>query len=98
MEQRRNRDFSKGPVWDSKTSRWLVEVRYPDGAQLRKRLRREREALRLWAGQSAKVENGTWDERAARRITVGAAMQQYRAYSSLQHRAHKTYVMPSLCV
>ena len=50
-EERRNRDFSKGPVWDETTSRWLVEIRYPDGSRVRKRLRREREALRLWAAE-----------------------------------------------
>ena len=37
-EERKNRDFSKGPVWDPETSRWLVEIRYPDGSRFRKRL------------------------------------------------------------
>src|SRR4051794_4336624 len=45
---RTNRDFSKGPVWDPEKNRWLVEIRYPDGSRLRKRFRREREALRIW--------------------------------------------------
>ena len=73
--ERRNRDFSKGPAWDPTTSRWLVEIRYPDGSRFRKRLRREREALRLWAAEQAKIENGTWDERAARNVTVAAALE-----------------------
>ena len=48
IEERRNRDFSKGPVWDPATNRWRVEIRYPDGTRLRKRLRRElREALNV---------------------------------------------------
>jgi integrase len=95
-EERRNRDFSKGPVWDPTTSRWRVEIRYPDGSRFRKRLRRERDALRLWATEQAKLDNGTWDERAARNATVAEAMKQYREYSKVQHRSHKTYIDPSL--
>jgi integrase len=93
---RKNRDYSKGPVWDAAKSRWLVEIRYPDGSRFRKRMRREREALRLWAAEQAKIENGTWDERAARNVTVAAAFEQYRAYSKIQHRSHNSYVDPSL--
>ena len=96
--ERRNRDFSKGPAWDPARNRWLVEIHYPDGSRVRKRLRREREALRFWATEQAKLENGTWDERAARNVTVGTAMEQYRAYSEVQHRSHKTYVVPSLAL
>jgi len=44
-------------VWDATKSRWLVEIRYPDGSRFRKRMRREREALRLWAAEQAKIEN-----------------------------------------
>jgi integrase len=95
-EARKNRDYSKGPVWDERTNRWLVEIRYPDGSRLRKRVRREREALRLWAGEHSKIENGTWDERAARNVTVAEAMKQYRAYSKVQHRSHDSYIDPSL--
>jgi integrase len=93
---RKNRDFSKGPVWNPERSRWLVEIRYPDGSRLRRRLRREREALRLWASEQAKIDNGTWDEHAARNITVAAALEQYRGYSEVQHRSHNTYFLPSL--
>jgi len=83
-------------VWDAAKSRWLVEIRYPDGSRFRKRMRREREALRLWATEQAKIENGTWDERAARNVTVAAAFEQYREYSKIQHRSHNSYVDPSL--
>ncbi len=93
---RKNRDYSKGPVWDETKSRWLVEIRYPDGSRFRKRLRREREALRLWAGEHSKIENGTWDDRAARNVTVAEAMKQYREFSKVQHRSHNTYIDPSL--
>jgi hypothetical protein len=52
-DERRNRDYSRSPVWDETSSRWRVEIRYPDGSRVRKRLRREREALRLWAAGRA---------------------------------------------
>src|SRR5688572_29040356 len=96
MEERRNRDYSKGPVWSPANNRWLVEIRYPDGSRLRKRLRREREALRLWASENAKIENGTWDDRAAKNVTVATAFEQYREYAQVQHRAYKTYHAPAL--
>jgi hypothetical protein len=83
-------------VWSPEKSRWLVEIRYPDGSRCRKRLRREREALRLWAAEQAKIENGTWDERAARNIIVAVAFDQYRNYSKVQHRSYYSYVDPSL--
>jgi integrase len=95
-EERRNRNFSKGPVWDPTTSRWLLEIRYPDGSRFRKRVRREREALRLWAAEQSKIENGTWDERAARNVTLTEALRQYREYSKVQHRSHDSYIDPSL--
>src|SRR5262249_39131270 len=44
----------------------------------------------------AKIDNGTWDERAVRNVTVATAMEEYRAYSKIQHRSHNTYVLPSL--
>jgi hypothetical protein len=59
-DARKNRDFSKGPIWDPSISRWLVEVRYPDGRRRRQRFRREREALRAWSAEQTKVEEGTW--------------------------------------
>jgi hypothetical protein len=86
----------EGPVWDPATSRWRVEIRYPDGSRFRKRLRRERDALRLWATEQGKLDSGTWDERAARNVTVADAMKLYREYSKVQHRSHHTYIDPSL--
>jgi integrase len=83
-------------VWDETTSRWLVEIRYPDGSRFRKRLRRERESWRLWASEQTKIEGGTWDERAARNVTVAEGMKQYREYSKVQHRSHDSYIEPSL--
>src|SRR5262245_25985192 len=95
-EARRNRDFSKGQVWDPKTDRWLVEIRYPDGKRRRKRLRREGDALRLWSSEQAKIENGTWLEQAPRVVALGVALAQYREYSRVQNRSHNTYVEPVL--
>src|SRR5712691_3096228 len=56
---RRNRDYSKGPVWDAAKSRWLVEIRYPDGSRFRKRMRREREAIRLCLRAIPRVLEGS---------------------------------------
>lgn len=77
-EERQKRDFSKAPVWDRATTRWRVEIRHPDATHLRRRLRRERDAVRVWAAEQSKLEDGTWDERAARSLTVGEAIKQYR--------------------
>ena len=85
-------------MWDAGKNRWLVEIRYPDGSRFRTRMRREREALRLWVAEQAKIENGTWDERAARNVSVSAAFEQYREYSKIQHRSYDTYVEPSLTI
>jgi len=91
-----NRNFSKGPVWDATTSRWLVEIRYPDGSRVRRRLRREREALRVWAAEQTKIETGAWNQRAAKHITLSAALEEYRAYSKVQHRSHEGYIQSAL--
>src|SRR5438094_332033 len=98
MDERRNRDFSKSPVWDPERNRWLVEVRYPDGSRLRKRFRREREALRLWSAEQAKIENGTWHEQTPKTTAFEAALKQYREYSAVQNRSHESYVEPALSV
>jgi len=97
-DARKNRDFSKGPVWDPERNRWLVEIRYPDGSRQRKRFRREREALRLWSAEQTKIENGTWYEQAAKTVTFEAALKQYREYSTVQNRSHHSYVEPALSV
>jgi integrase len=98
MDERRNRDFSKGPMWDPERNRWLVEIRYPDGSRLRKRFRREREASRLWSVEQAKIENGTWHEQAPKTVTFETALKQYREYSTVQNRSHHSYVEPALSV
>ncbi len=83
-------------MWDRSTSRWLVEIRYPNGTRTRRRLRRERDALRLWATEESKIANGSWDERAARNVSVAEAMRLYREYSKVQHRSYLTYIDPAL--
>jgi integrase len=79
-------------------NRWLVEIRYPDGSRLRKRFRREREALRLWSAEQTKIENGTWHEHASKTISFETALKQYREYSAIQNRSHHSYVEPALSV
>ncbi len=97
-DARKNRDFSKGPVWHPEKNRWLVEIRYPDGSRLRKRFHREREALRLWSSEQTKIENGTWHEQAPKTVTFEKALKQYREYSTVQNRSHDSYVEPALSV
>jgi integrase len=97
-ETRKNRDFSKGPVWSPERNRWLIEIRYPDGSRLRRRLRREREALRIWSAEQTRIENGTWHEQAPKTIAFEAALKQYREYSTVQNRSHASYVEPALSV
>ena len=59
MSPKKNRDFSKGPVFDPTKQRYLVDISYPDGSRKRKRFTRERQAGRFWAAEQAKIENGT---------------------------------------
>ena len=97
-ETRKNRDFSKGPVWSPERNRWLIEIRYPDGSRLRRRLRRAREALRIWSAEQTKIENGTWHEQAPKTVAFETAVKQYREYSTVQNRSHASYVEPALSV
>jgi integrase len=96
-EARKNRDFLKGPVWDPDRTRWLVEVRYPDGSRVRKRFRREREAMRVWSAAQMKIENGT-HEQTPKSVTFERALKLYREYSTVQNRSHRSYVEPALSV
>jgi integrase len=94
--ERRNRDFSTGPIWDPATRRWCVELRYPDGSRARKRFRREREARRYWSAEQARIDNGTWETPTLAPVTLACAFEEYRTYSKLQNRAHASYVEPAL--
>ena len=96
--ERSNRDFSKGPVWDQRTSRWLVEIRYPDGSRRRKRFRREREALRAWAGEQTKIETGAWHAHAPKAVTFGEALDRYKAHAKVQVPSYDSYTKPALNV
>lgn len=93
---RKNKDFTRGAVWVPETDRYQAEIRYPDGSRQRRRFRREREAQRWWASETAKIENGTWNETAPKNITLGKAFDDYREYSKTHHRSYKTYVEPVL--
>ena len=98
MENRRpaRRDHTKGPIFDDSATRWLVEVRYPDGRRIRKRFRREREAQRFWRAEHVKIDSGAWQDFAPKNLTLGNALAQYRNHSKVQHRSHGSYVEPSL--
>jgi integrase len=96
MDDRRTRDFSAGPVWDPTTNRWLVGVRYPDGSRRRKRFRRERAAQLAWAVAQTRIDDGTWDQLAAKHVKLCAAFDEYRKYSEAQHRSYKSSIVPAL--
>jgi len=66
-ETRKNRDFSQSPVWNPERNRWLIEIRYPDGSRVRKRFRREREALRIWSTEQTKSRTAPGTIRRRRR-------------------------------
>jgi len=97
-EIRKNRHFTKGPVYDEVLDRHLVEIRYPDGSRRRKRFRREREATRWWAAEIAKIEVGTWFESAPKVITVGKAFDLYRKHAKVHQRSYERYAEPQLVV
>jgi hypothetical protein len=61
-----------------------------------KRFHREREALRLWSSEQTKIENGTWHEHTPKTVTLATALRQYREYSAIQNRSHRSYVEPAL--
>jgi hypothetical protein len=52
--------------------------------------------VQFWRAAKAKIGNGTWDDRAAKNVTVATAFEQYREYAQVQHRAYKTYHAPAL--
>lgn len=89
------RDFSKGPVWDERLERYLVEIRYPDGSRVRKRFRREREALRWWTSETARIDSGECERPLPRNITLGHAISEYRR-AKQQHRSYKNFIRPLL--
>lgn len=94
--QRRNRDFSKGPVYSPGLERWVVQIFYPNGKRLRKKFRREKLAHRFWAGELQRIENGTWTAQNSPKLTLGEALKKYRKFSKQHHRSHKTFVQPCL--
>ena len=94
MESRK--DFSNGPVWVPERERYFVEVRFPDGSRKKKRFRRQREAQRWWSLQIAKIEEGTWNQLVPKNVTLAAAFDEYRKYSKIHHRSHKTFIEPVL--
>lgn len=76
----------------------MVEIRYPDGSRFRKRFRREREALRTWSSEQARIEDGTWNVRAPKETTFGAALELYKAHAKVQVPSYASYTEPALKV
>ena len=98
MESERpaRRDHMQGPIFDDGATRWLVEVRYPDGRRIRRRFRRQREAQRFWRAEHVKIDSGAWQRFTPKNLTLGDALAQYRSHSKVQHRSHGSYIKPSL--
>src|SRR5438477_8398526 len=92
--ERRNKDFSKGPVYNPALERWVVQIFYPNGKRLRRKFRREKLAQRFWAGELQRIDQGTWNEASSPRLTLGEALKRYRAFSRKHHRSYKTFVEP----
>ena len=95
-QERKYKDFSTGAVWVPNARRYHVEIRFPDGTRRRRRFRREREAQRWWASEIAKIEAGTWNESAPKNVTLGKAFDEYREFSRVHHRSHRTYIETNL--
>jgi integrase len=93
---RKNKDFSKGPVYDAHVERWVVQVFYPNGKRLRKKFRREKLAQRFWGNELQRLEDGTWSAANRPRLSLGEAIKKYRAFSKKHHRSYGTFVEPNL--
>ena len=52
----------------------------------------------MWAAEHTKIETDAWNQRAAKHITLNAALDDYRAYSKVQHRSHVGYIESALRV
>jgi integrase len=50
----------------------------------------------LWAAEQTKIETGAWDRRSLKHVSLATALEDYRAYSKVQHRSHTGYVESAL--
>ena len=50
----------------------------------------------MWAAEQTKIETGAWDPRAPKHVTFEKALEDYRAYSRVQHRSHAGYIESAL--
>lgn len=99
MPRNPKKDFSAGPLWDEELKRWLAEVVYPDDTRGRRRFRRQRDAQIWWAAQQKAIHDGSWQAIAEpNRVSLGAAIAQYREYSKAHHRSFSTYVENGLTI
>lgn len=97
---RKSRDYSEGPIWDSESKRWLAEVRYPDLTRKRRRFRRQREAQIWWSEQQRAIENGTWEQliRATtlKKLAFGELCDEYRSWAKVNLRSYENYAKVGL--
>jgi integrase len=97
---RKNRDFSRGPVWDATLKRWLVEVIFPDQTRKRRRFRRQRDAHLWWAEQNRAIESGSWNQPAPgaseEKRSFGELCDEYRKWAKVNLRSYENYVAVGL--
>jgi len=97
---RKNKDYSEGPVWHAESKRWLAELRYPDLTRKRRRFRRQREAQIWWSEQQRAIENGTWDQlaraTALKKLTFGELCDEYRSWAKVNQRSYENYAKVGL--
>jgi integrase len=89
---RKNKDFSKGPVWEEELNRYLVDISYPDQTRKRKRFRSQKKAQAFWAREMTAIEEGTWKNNfVPKNVTLGQAFDQYREYCKAHNRSYRTH-------
>ena len=94
---RKNKDFSKGPVWEDELNRYLVDISYPDQTRKRKRFRSQKKAQAFWAREMTAIEEGTWKNNfVPKNVTLGQAFDQYREYCKAHNRSYRTHTETSL--
>ena len=93
-EARKNRDFLKGPVWNPiGIAGWLKfgTKRFKAAEAVPPRARSLAYLVR-----GASKDKRYWHEQAPKTITFATALKQYREYSTVQNRSHRSYVEPAL--
>jgi hypothetical protein len=73
----KHHDFSRGPVWDEGLQRHVCDLRLPNGRRIKRRFKRERQAVVWWRSIAKQIDDGTWNREPTPR-TIGEAFDGYR--------------------